>query len=534
MKVIRFALIGLIAATASIARGQATTQPDQPANLLDPKFSSKMYGLEFCPPANSTEIQVSAPDEIVEFDRDDYNWQLKAWRVRLDKSLPLTAYNDQFGTPQEGMLDATVRKLQGEVPNAQILRNEVINVGRVRVGMIALRYETPNRGRRLTEQAIFEAPDADHRIYYIMDLTGPGKPDSEPEDLVNPAEKMAADTFAQVVDSTVLLDRAQIANDQVQRLYQTRALFVIWDSDNSEIIRNGLVPEQFQRILKDGKDIGFNYVVETLDNKGSSPQSGSIHIGVRSRELTDQNLQWDVLTWMNCSMDRKHENWTMSARCTNLKGDVVDSISQLGDSDEETKAIALRPKIGPDGSLTPDDQNGPLGQGNVDVATVRSLEVNTSFGPVQLDPFKQDVPAFYIPKAISYLLPQIVPVDRPHTYMMAEFIPTSADSRGGGGGQVMARYVDVLPIQETSFNGQRIQAVQIVDRIGLQGAATNHYFASDGKYIGSVGTAITPDGKRATLTILPTDSDTLQHLWNEPDLTVPHQLPPLHANSPHP
>ncbi len=69
-----------------------------------------------------------------------------------------------------------------------------------------------------------EAPDADNRLYYFLDLTGPGKPQMEPDDVINPAEKLAYDTFAEVVDSVVLLDRTNIVEFQRQGLYGSMGL----------------------------------------------------------------------------------------------------------------------------------------------------------------------------------------------------------------------------------------------------------------------------------------------------------------------
>ena len=159
----------------------------------------------------------------------------------------------------------------------------------------------------------------------------------------------------------------------------------------------------------------------------------------------------------------------------------------------------------------------------MDIENVRTLEVMTTHGPVQLSPMKQDVPAFYIPQAIDFLLPTLLPLDRSKTYMFAVFVPDAQNPAGGG--TVMARYCDVLPVQQVSFNNQTFDSVQVVDRVGLEGPPTTYYFTPEGKFMGS--RCVYQDGDdQVTLTVLPADADTLGRLWNQPDLTIPQNSGP--------
>jgi hypothetical protein len=221
----------------------------------------------------------------------------------------------------------------------------------------------------------------------------------------------------------------------------------------------------------------------------------------------------------------------MLGKNLDAKGKILDTLGQVATSDEETKAVALQPQIDSStGALGGGDQGGPLGQGNVDIQTVRTLQVITTHGAIETSPMKQDVPAFYIPQAIDYLLPSLLPLDRPHTYMFAVFVPDAQNPAGGG--KIMARYCDVLPVQQVSFNNETQDAVEIIDRIGLEGAPTTYYFTPEGKYLGS--RCIYQDGDdQITLEDLPTDADTLGRLWNQPDLTVP-QNPGSAAPAPPP
>ncbi len=516
---------GCLAVSLTRADDAPTTQPQadtaQPATrhseLLGAKFSSHLYGIEFYPPANCTEIHKPTPDTIVEFIQDEYNWRLQVSLVRLEKSIPLTIHNDQFGQKTDGLLEMTLDNIRRGTPGVSVLRNEVINAGRINIGMIAVRYFGPGHQRLLTQQALVEVPGVDNRLYYFFDLTVPGKPEAEPDEIINPAELLASKTFSQVIDSINLLDRTNLVEDQRQRLYSTRSLFVLWDSDHFHAIHAALIPEQWTRIVKDNVDVGYSYTVQKLDENNKMPDQAVLRIGTRTHLKTSPTEQWDFQTWVNSTVDRTHESWTTSARCTNVKGEELDNFTQVGSSDEQTKAVPLENKSKGNGLLNlPDAQdNGPLGQGNVDIETVRSLEILTTHNKAKLTPMRQDVPVFYIPQAFSSILPNLLPLNRPHAYMFATFVTNAPASAG----VISARYTDVLAPQTVHFNGQDCQAVPVNDKIGLDGPVTTYYFTPDGKFIGATCTTV-EDNKPSTQTMVATDAPTLQRLWDHPDLTI--------------
>jgi hypothetical protein len=507
----------------------AFSQTTAPSDLLAPAYRNRDHSIQFRPPAGSVKVINSAPDSIVEFDRDDYNWQLKCWSVDLQQSLPLTIHKDQFGDDQDGVMEITIANIKRQSPDAQVLRNEVINVGPVRVGLIAVRYVAATHDRRYTQQAIFEAPNANHQLYYFFDLTGPGKPQYESDDVVNPAEKLAFDTFGQLVDSVVLLDRTEIVDFERQALWATRALFALWGGDDYGPIRVALVPDQYLRIIKDGQDIGYQHVVEQYQPDSRSPEGSILKIGVRSHMAASPVLQWDTETWMFSTADRKHEHWKTAATCTDNHGQIVDSFSQVGVSDEATKAFALHPVQNPDGAILPNqpenlNYGGPLGQGNVDVETSRTLEVNSTHRNTQLSPLHEETPVFYIPQAFNFILPEILP-SKPKSYMVATFVPTPPEATSTAGvGNIMPRYLQVLPVQHVTFRGQDFDAVPISDRITLDGTLTTWYVTIDGKFLGSTSTFPTGNnGQTSTIEVVPTDNETLNHLWTRPDLSAPSQ-----------
>jgi hypothetical protein len=501
------------------------TQPAAPkTDLLGPKFAAKSYGLEFRPPLRSTEVDKPSADMIVQFNRTEngLDWQLKVWRVHLPTALPLTTHKDQFGQTQDGVLEQTVTNIKNNTPGVDMKRNELINVGSVRVGMIGVRYTNLNQKRRFTQQAIFEAPLAGQQLYYFLELDGPGKPAAEPEDIINPAERIALETFTQVVDSVVLLDRKDILSDQKDRLFRTMALFVNWSGARFTMLRSALVPEQYQRIIRDGKDIGYSYIVEDFQEKPRAVEESTLRIGVRTRLIPVPGQQWDTSCWMTSTADHKHEVWHSVAQCTDPKGQVLDSYTQLASSDELEKAVVLQAQPGANGAL-----GAPQGvQQNINVKTVRTLTVTTSStgpgGAARLPEFHRDTPQFFVPQAFSYLLPSLLPLKRATTYMFASFGAASPDEPSQGA--IVARYLDVQPQREVTFNGQKLEAVEVDDRQGLEGQPTRNYFEPDGKFIGSAR-ILTVDGKQVTETIVPSDIASLQRLWSNPNLTRPQELP---------
>jgi len=74
--------------------------------------------------------------------------------------------------------------------------------------------------------------------------------------------------------------------------------------------------------------------------------------------------------------------------------------------------------------------------------------------------------------------------------------------------------VDVGTEGEYIHTGNKIHAVPVRDRLGLEGSVTTHYVTPEGEYLGSINT----DSK---ITILPTDAATLQKMWKDVNLTRP-------------
>ena len=168
------------------------------------------------------------------------------------------------------------------------------------------------------------------------------------------------------------------------------------------------------------------------------------------------DAQVDVTSRMFISDFWRHELWTHVA--TSKMGSKSDTISELGMSDLD-KRYRLDTSKGFGEEVRDNDPKQPA----VKEVQKYRLEVRTQMGKTTGKPVTWDLPQWYLPQAIKHLLPRMLPLDKPQTYMFVTYISESH--------QLMSRYVDVGEAREISFNGQKVRAVAVQDRVGLEGCA---------------------------------------------------------------
>jgi hypothetical protein len=467
-------------------------RPDvEGSELLGGKYENPAAGIAFQTPSNCKQVKGTGGDEIVRFVNEQRKWDLVASKSSSAEPMPLTAADDPSGRTKMGLLEVIAARLKQVNPGIEIVRQDKINLGENDAAMLAARF-TAGTQRRLIQQAIIQAND---QLYYTLTMTSPASATEKGADSTDAGETLAVNAFKQVLDSVKLLDRGVIKEDQNERLFRTRALFV---NLTPERLKKALIHEQWMRVIRDGKDVGYTYTVEEPDS--AAGQDG-IKIGVRSRSYPQANTQIDGETWYAVSGDRHHESWSNLVWVQDLAKKNAELVTELGSSDlVSKKVVAGQPPF-------KKGENPPVSQ--IDVYT---LDVQTLGKTATAAPLKQDLPPWYLPQALSHLLPRLLPIHQPKTYMFAVYV---ADSR-----KVMHRYVDVAMEQTVELNGQKVLAIPITDRLTLEGSPTIHYMSADeGKYLGSVN-------KDSKVMILPTDSTTLQTLWaNKADLSRPKPAP---------
>ncbi len=449
-------------------------------------FESVSGGISIRPPQGGKMIRRPGEAEIVRWVYEQPSGAfLSVTSTSLKRPASLTTA-DLENAPDPGMLEMAAAELKRVYPGVQIVRNDTTNVADQAVGMLAARY-TVGTTSYLSQQAIVQGSE---QSYYTINYVTPGaKPntplDAEPE----PQEIAAVETFAAVLDSVQLLDRTNIKVDQDQRLYRTRALFVNLTQTRMDAL---LIPEQWFRIQKNGKDIGYLYTVEETTKLGGSP---AVKIGIRSRQFDEKKRRIDAEAWLYMTIDRKHEKWSRVSVVTDGKEQAHGT--EIGASDLATKAVldtatGGRPQIGEKQRFREVDEY--------------PLTVKYAGKTGEPEPITRMLPPWYLPQALGQLLPRAVPRTERKGYLFATYVP---DRR-----EVMMRYVDVLDERLLTFAGQSVRATPIEDKIGVDGYVTTHYLSENSVYLGSETKYPDTDGNDVKITFIASTATELTKLWD--------------------
>ena len=181
-------LIALVAAGQLRAQQQPSAiledRPDADADLHDPQlgplFESLAAGIAFRPPADGQQIRrPGSGEEIVQYVNEKQKWTLRVSRMLLSEPVPLIIDLDASGKPRGGVLESMIAQLQLDAPGAQILRQDVINIGDVPVAMIAARTQL-GLETRLRQQAILKDTE---QSYYLFDMSSTAPAESRPRRL---------------------------------------------------------------------------------------------------------------------------------------------------------------------------------------------------------------------------------------------------------------------------------------------------------------------------------------------------------------
>ena len=519
--------------TGSILPGRpdADKPTAQEASELGEPFSSVSAGVQFSPPAHMKEIRGAPGDVIVNYVDDDRHWVLTVSRLSFDKDVLLTSAStrpvesvDGAAPPttapstREGLLETTASQMKIDAPGVEILRQDLIPLSGTDVGMIAARYSVGPE-TDLTQKALFRVND---RNYFQFSLTVPApRPPAVVEK--DPEVQAAVQAFNAVLGTVRLLEQTAIREEQNQRLYHTRTLFVNLTPDK---LRAALVKEQWLRLIKDGKDIGYSYVVEEVgrdlprvghkDSDFTGGDEGPL-IGIRSRTYPSPGEKIDAETWMWMSFDRKGEKWSNIALID--KGPDANgkpqrrTVGDVGSSYIKQETVYDKGLQGHGEVIKPgevDANQPPFRMIDRHMLSVEHLTVGNESGYIGKNQNNstdvQEVPVFYIPEALAYLLPELLPRRVPSQYMFASYISSKR--------VVMSRYVDVGASEDVTIGGQPLDAIPIRDRFGLEGTITSNYVLPDGTYVGS----ISPDTK---VEVVPSDAASLQRIWKDVNLSRP-------------
>lgn len=476
---------------------QPTTTPSA-TTAPAARFESLSAGVSLQPLAGMKVTRgTPGSNEVARFLDEGRHWVLILSRVDLDadKPMPLTNWKDaKTGKEQPGMLQVAVEQFKTVTPGAQILKEDADITGKIQIGYMAAKY---NLGMETTlaQEAVIRATD---QRYFLLTLAVPAPRTGELED--DKGIRDAVDGFKRIVDSVDMIDQLTIRQDQEDRLFRTRSLYL---NLTEKKLRSALVHEQWFRFIQEGKDVGYSYVVQEIARDlprkgGAEVQNGpeGVLVGVRSRLMPEPGVQTDALTWSFSTFDRKYEAFSSVIYADDPKRGKSTS-GEVGVSRKREKPVAVSAAGG--GALRPKTEVVPMEEYRLEVTRIGTN--------VAAEPVVRELAPYYLPLAIHQLLPgMLMPSKEPKTYLFASWVTDV--------GQVMYRYIDVGMEAEVTLAGKRVRATPVKDRVGLEGSITTHYVSSDGRYLGSVN----EDSKT---TILASDAASLEKLWKDVNLTRP-------------
>lgn len=494
---------------------------------LGKPFESLSGAISFRPPENCTPLKEVHTENVAEFESTDKTWSLVVTRKSFPQPKALTEGPDERGHVRPGMMQEFVENLKREYPECKLLRSDLTNLGNNDVGMIVYRF-TKNGERLFAQRAMIQAND---QLYYLLSLTTPARKDEVKDEetaVPDPGELRAVNTFRHVLDSVKLLDRTAIREDQVNRLFNTRTWFY---NLTPQKLSSTMLPEQWNLVLLDGKNVGWQYIVEEPDRK--AVQDG-IRIGIRTRVSPggkDKPYPMEESeSWMFVSMDRHHEDWSkvtaIDDGITHTTTHPWNKVTEVGSSDLKTsRHTVLKPRVNPNDPIRLEDvyRKGEPGDPEQPwVAMKDDYTLNVQYiGKVMLDPVGRPLPPFYLPQALQAMLPRLLPPNEQKQYLVATYV---SDSR-----EVMLRYIDVGAEKQVTLGGRLMRAVPISDRVGLGGAVSMHYVDSRGHYLGTEHKVLEKDpatGKEVerTITILPSEPKTVLAIWPDARLERPGEM----------
>lgn len=511
---------GRQAPPASVINPSTEEDTGETGALLGEPFESLGIGIALRRPAGTKVIRQLGGTEV-DFVHEKNKWNLRVARLTLSQPMPLETTTDEEGVKKFGLLEVTLDRLKDELPGAAILRSDVVRIGESDVGMIVLRY-VKGLETLLSQQAIVRGGD---QLYFTLTLTSPGSKSSGKEAGDDPAEARAAEVFGEVLDTIRLLDQRPLVRDQKDRFFEAMAFLV--NLSGKGRLESKLIPKQWFRLLRNGKDIGYVYTIEELADGIPGDASGAltrkkpgrrggagpegILVGSRTRTMAGEDARVDVESWMFCATDRKSEEWSTLRVIQNLRdASQFDHVTTVGSSSRRTGRRLDRQAQERGLRGEENDPNQPPVRETDDYM----LNVTHAAKSESFEPLSQAVPDYYLPQALSHLLPRLLPLDQPRKYMFAVYVPDVQ--------KVMHRYVDVGEEKKVNFAGKTLRAVLVSDRIGLEGSVTTHYMNPDGTYLGS-------ENADTGIAVVPVEENALIEQWKDADLTRPADIKPRAA-----
>jgi hypothetical protein len=208
----------------------------------------------------------------------------------------------------------------------------------------------------------------------------------------------------------------------------------------------------------------------------------------------EKNMKVQVASEMFCSLDLKKAKEAWVTVNVLEKDGAKNHASEFGQSEKRNDM----------GADLANDPKAPL------VGTRQRYAFHvTQTSKSNATPITRELPPFYIPQAISAMLPRLVPLSEAKGYLFLVWV--------GSERELIKRYIDVEPVKVDTFAGQTFKTIVVKDRIGLEAEPTLHYFTTDGKYLGNIN-----KGNGVSMVI--SDQQTMAKVWPNATMARPQLL----------
>ena len=469
----------------------AATRP-----MVPQLYSSAEQGLSLQLPAGELQ-KTSDPELLALLVNPQRNWRVELRKIALNTPAELASQELPEGGRRPGLVEL-LANLAVEGNNGTILRQGLTPLGQADAGTFAVRYAS-GLVTLLQQTAVIKASDL---LYYQLTMTSPA-PDGPAEALGQDAGvRDAVAAFNDMLNSYQKLDQSQILADQDERLVNTRLMLV---NVTKKRMLDALTPEQLVLIRKDGKDVGYRYVVEEpaaqvpedpKQRPSVSPaEAKGVRIGVTTRVYTPGGLLGRE-TWMYAAADLSREEFR-ERNLIRQDGKIEDSNVVVGTM--TAKTVPKKVRVPRAGGVGFEDQ--------IDLVDDRRLDVTYAGQAVdQSQTLTRQLPAWYLPQATEFLLPRLVAWYGPRKYLVAVYAPDRKE--------VWQQYVDVEGPRSETVNGERREVYIVTTRLGLSGSRTRHYVSPQTfQWLGSVA----DDGVENW----PSDAATIRAKFPDARITAP-------------
>ncbi len=494
-----------------------------PSTDVDPGagkvFRSRSAGVEITPPDGG--LLVRRPNDGNGGEIAEFRYERRAWEIFV-KVIPNGTARPLLTDPakplESGLLDIAVAQLTSVANESTTVSvHEAVTIGAAKVGLIEA-HRGSGIGRHFIQEAIF--PDADPTRYVLIQMISPERPAGDAGAGGDaPEEAQARRVFRSTLGTVRLPGVAEVKAEAVRR---AKASVAFLDGLTEPQVRAALADVRFIRVVRNGQNVGFvqvNARAKVQDKQDGFEVVVQSHVVQPATAAADDGpggvvpavpgSVFDAQTTYFCTFDRWHEQWHTTARLTPVPaanagaanagvanagvaaaGDVARPAAvpvvtpaltpvvteEFGNSDKQ-RHIARDVVAQQNQARQPNPAGKPANNNPPVIERIEYRLTTSRYAGAKGagKPRRVGLGPIYLPQAVGQVLPELLPT-APGEYLFQWYVPEQGDT--------LSRYVDVRPAADVMLDGQKVNAVTIEDRIGVDSPPTTHYVGKDGQWLG--------------------------------------------------